>query len=92
MAATLTTAFVGAGSGQESRRSPRISELWNVVGGTGGSADGDTGTITTRYTKRPQRVIGAVSYTISGQAVTVTAITALAEGEAITVEVIGYPA
>lgn len=42
--------------------------------------------------KKPKHVIGAVSYSISGQTVTVAAIAALAEGEVIAVEVIGYPA
>lgn len=89
--AVPTTSFAGAGSGPESRRSPRESELWNVTGGSGGSADGDTATITTRYMKRPQFVQGAVSYTISGQVVTITLITALAASEVIGVEVVGLP-
>lgn len=89
--AVPTTAFAGAGSGPESRRSPRMSELWTVTGGSGGSADGDTQTITTRYIKSPQLVIGAVSYTISGQVVTITLITALAAAEVLAVEVVGRP-
>jgi hypothetical protein len=90
MAATLITANADPTpfSGWESRKTSRLSEIWTVTGGGGGSADGDTGTITT-YMKRPQAVIGAVSYTISGQAVTVTAITALGDGEVLAVEVIG---
>lgn len=91
MAATLLTAFAGAGGGGESRRSPRASEIWTVTGGGGGSADGDTGTITPRYMKRPQAIVGAVSFTISGQVVTITSITALADGEVLAVEVLGYP-
>lgn len=89
--AVPTTSFAGAGSGQESRRSPRISELWLVTGGSGGSADGDQATITTRYIKTPQLVIGAVSYTVSGQVATITLITALAAGEVLAVEVVGRP-
>lgn len=91
MAATLLTAFAGAGGGSESRRSPRASEIWTVTGGGGGSADGDTGTITPRYIKKPALVIGAVSYSVSGQTITVTSITALGDGEKIAVEVVGYP-
>ena len=90
MAATLVTASTGQ-KGSESRRSSRASEIWTVTGGTGGSSDGDTGTITPMM-KKPKHVIGAVSYSISGQTVTVAAIAALAEGEVIAVEVIGYPA
>ena len=89
--AVPTAAFVGAGSGQESRRSPRISELWSVTGGSGGSSDGDTVAITTRYIKTPQVVIGAVSFAVSGQIATVKLITALAEGEVLVVEVVGRP-
>lgn len=89
--AVPTTAFAGAGSGAESRRSPRVSELWTVTGGAGGSADGDQQTITPRYMKTPQLVNGAVSFTISGQTITITLITALAAAEVIVVEVIGYP-
>lgn len=89
--AVPTTAFAGAGSGAESRRSPRSSEFWTVTGGAGGSADGDQATITPRYMKTPQLVNGAVSFTISGQVVTITLITTLAAGEIVAVEVVGYP-
>jgi hypothetical protein len=47
---------------------------------------------TARNILKPQRVIGAVSWAISGQTVTVTLITALAAAEVITIEVVGYPA
>lgn len=90
MAAPSAT-FAGAGSGPESRRSPRISELWKITGGAGGSADGDTVAITTRYMKKPALVVGAASFTISGQVVTATLITALADGEIIAVEIVGLP-
>ncbi len=87
--AVPTAAFAGAGSGPESRRSPRQSELWKVIGDT--SSDGDAVAITTRYMKRPQFVVGAVSWAISGQVVTVTLITALAAAEVIGIEIVGYP-
>lgn len=87
--ADVVTAFVGASGGWESRRSPRVSELWSVTGGSGGSADGSAGSITTRMNK-PQVLVGAVSYTISANVLTLTTITALAEGEVIAVEIIGY--
>lgn len=84
-----TAAFAGAGSGPESRRSPRQSELWNVTGDT--SADGNTVAITTRYMQRPQHVVGAVSYAISGRVVTCTLMAALAASEVIGVEIVGLP-
>ena len=89
MAATLITAFAGGKTIWESRRSSRASEIWTVTGDT--SSDGDTGTIKTNM-KRPQVLIGPVSYSISGQTVTVTAITALAASEVVAVEIIGLPA
>jgi hypothetical protein len=87
--AVPTAAFAGAGSGPESRRSPRMSELWKITGDT--SADGDSVAITTRYIKSPQLVIGAVSYSISGQVVTVTLMAALAASEVIGIEIVGRP-
>jgi len=89
MAATLITLNLTTLSGSESRKSPEQSELWSITGGSGGSADGDTGTCTTRM-RKPQKVIGAVSYTISGNVVTVTSISALGDGEVIAIEIIGY--
>lgn len=89
MAAPSAT-FAGAGSGPESRRSPRQSELWKITGNT--SSDGDSVAITTKYMKRPQFVIGAVSYAISGQVVTCTLMAALANGEVIGIEIVGLPA
>lgn len=87
--AAPTAAFAGAGSGLESRRSPRASEIWNITGNT--SADGDTVAITTRQVKIPQLVIGAVSWSITGQVVTCTLMAALAASEVISVEIVGYP-
>lgn len=88
--ADVVTAFAGTSSTNwESRRSPRVSELWSITGGAGGSADGSAGSITTRMNK-PQVLVGAVSYTIAANVVSLTTITALAEGEVIACEIIGY--
>lgn len=87
--AVPTAAFAGVATGWESRRSPRASELWNVTGDT--SSDGDSVAITTRMHK-PQLVIGAVSWSISGQVVTVSLLAALAAAEVISIEIVGYPA
>lgn len=88
--AVPTATFAGLTTGTESRRSPRASELWDITGDT--SSDGDQVTFTARNILKPQKVIGAVSYTISGQSVTITLITALAAAEVITIEVVGFPA
>lgn len=87
--AVPTATFGGLVTGSESRRSPRASELWLITGDT--SSDGDSVAITTRM-KKPQRVVGAVSYAISGQVVTVTLIAALAAAEVMAIEIVGYPA
>lgn len=87
--AVPTAAFAGVATGWESRRSPRASELWTITGDT--SSDGDSVAITSRMLK-PQLVIGAVSWVISGQIVTVSLITALAAAEVISIEIVGYPA
>ena len=87
--AVPTAAFAGVATGWESRRSPRASELWTITGDT--SSDGDSVAITSRMLK-PQLVIGAVSWAISGQTVTVSLITALAAAEVISIEIVGYPA
>lgn len=87
--AVPTATFGGLTTGSESRRSPRASELWVITGGSGGSSDGDQVAITTRM-KKPQRVVGGVSRSISGQVVTVTLITALAEGEILDIDITGY--
>lgn len=87
--AVPTAAFAGLRTGWESRRSPRGSELWTLTGGEGGSSDGDTVDITTKM-KKPQAVVGGVSWAISGQVVTAALITALAAGETVTIEIVGY--
>lgn len=87
--AVPTATFAGAGSGAESRRSPRVSEIWKITGGAGGSSDGDTVAITTRM-KKPALVMGGVSAAISGQVATVKLITALAADELLWIEIVGY--
>lgn len=87
--AVPTAAFAGLSTGWESRRSPRASELWTITGDT--SVDGDSVAITSRM-KKPKLVVGAVSWAISGQTVTVTLMAALAAAEVITIEIVGYPA
>ena len=90
--AVPTASFAGNGTGSESRRSSRASEIWKLTGGSGGSSDGDAVALVTRNMKRPALVVGAASVTsISGQTVTLALITALAEGEIIYVEVMGLP-
>lgn len=89
MAVPIAT-FAGLTTGTESRRSPRASELWDITGDT--SSDGDAVAFTTRNVLKPQKVIGAVSWAVSGQTVTVTLMAALAALEVITIEVVGYPA
>lgn len=89
MAVPVAT-FAGAGSGLESRRSPRGSEWWKLTGGAGGSTAQDAVTITTRYIKRPVIASGAVSVTsVSLQTITLAILTALLAGEVIYVEVVG---
>ena len=87
--AVPTATFAGLVTGWESRRSPRGSELWTLTGGSGGSSAADTVAITTKM-KHPKALVGGASWAISGQVVTAALITALAEGETITVEIIGY--
>jgi hypothetical protein len=88
--AVPTASYAGQSTGGESRRGPRTSEIWDITGDT--SVDGDSVAFSTRFMKRPEKVIGAVSWAISGQQVTVTLMAALAAGEVITIEVLGRPA
>lgn len=92
MAVPVAT-FAGAGSGMESRRSPRASEIWKLVGGSGGSSAQDAVAITTRYMKKPALAIGAVSVTsIAANVITLAILTALVADEIIYIEIVGYPA
>lgn len=87
--AVPTAAYAGLKTGGESRRSPRASELWSITGDT--SSDGDSVAFTTKM-KKPQLVVGAVSWAISNQTVTVTLMAALAAAEVLSIEVVGYTA
>jgi hypothetical protein len=84
-----TATWAGLKSGTESRRSPRASELWNLTGNT--SVAGDAVAFTPNMMKKPKLVLGAVSWSIVGNVVTVALLGALAAGQVITVEVVGYP-
>jgi hypothetical protein len=77
----LTAVFLSGTLGPESRRTKRASELWSLTG-TASVA------ITTRYIKKPVAAIGAVTYSISGQVITVTALTDPA-GNVMAIEIIG---
>lgn len=88
--AAPTAAYAGQPTGGESRRGPRMSEIWTITGDT--SVDGDSVAFKTRFMKRPELVIGAVSWAIAGQEVTVTLLAALAAAEVISIEVLGRPA
>jgi hypothetical protein len=87
--ATPTAAWAGLKSGTESRRSPRASEFWNITGNT--SVAGDVVAFTPMMMKKPKLVAGAVSWSIVGNLVTVALLGALAAGQVVTVEVVGYP-
>lgn len=97
MAVNLGGVPAGAGSGWESRRSPRVSEIWTITPSSDASA-GDTSpaagvalAVTTRM-KKPQRVIGPYTYSFSGQTVILTAMFAQTTLQPIDIEVIGLPA
>lgn len=92
MAANLTATRKGPTSGYtgpESRKSGRGSELYDI-GASSNAAAGDTVTFKT-VMKRPQQVIGAYQYSISGQDVTLTAMFAQTTAQVLAVEVIGLP-
>lgn len=93
MAANLTAALKGPTSkytGPESRKSGRASEIYEIGASSNASA-GDTVVINT-VMKRPQQVVGAYQYSISGQAVTLTAMFAQTTLQVLAIEVIGLPA
>lgn len=92
MAANLTATRRGPTSGYtgpESRISGRASELYDIGASSNASA-GDTVAFKTAM-KRPQQVIGAYQYSISGQEVTLTAMFAQTTAQVLAVEVIGLP-
>lgn len=83
MAANVTTAFVS----DAPRRGSYVSEIWKATGSS--TAIGDTGALTP-HMKKPLGVIGAFSWTISGQVITLTSLGTLGSGIA-SVEVYGLP-
>lgn len=92
MAANLTATRKGPTSGytgSESRDTPRVSEIFEIGASSNASA-GDTVAITTAM-KSPQQVIGAYSYTISGNVVTLEAMFAQTTIQKLAVEIIGLP-
>lgn len=92
MAANLTATRKGPTSGYtgpESRRSGRASEIYEI-GASSDAVAGDTIAFKTAM-KRPQQVVGAYQYSISGQEVTLTAMFAQTTLQKLAVEVIGMP-
>lgn len=93
MPATLVFTYAGTPDySGESRKSPRVSEIWKITSDS--AAVGDTGDLTPSVIKRIQGVIGPVSMSIAdletGVATLTTAI-ALTSSDCAFVEVIGYP-
>jgi hypothetical protein len=92
MAANLTATRKGPTSrytGPESRRSGRASEIYEIGASSNASA-GDT-VVFKSAMKRPQQVVGAYQYSISGQDITLTAMFAQTTAQVLAVEVIGLP-
>lgn len=92
MAANLTAARKGPTrgyTGPESRKSGRASEIYEIGASSNASA-GDTVAFNT-VMRRPQQVIGAYDYEISGRQVTLTAMFAQTTDQVLAVEVIGLP-
>jgi len=92
LAANLTATRkgpTGGYTGPESRRSGRASEIYEI-GASSNAAAGDTVAFKTAM-KRPQQVVGAYEYDISGQTVTLTAMFAQTTDQTLAVEVIGLP-
>lgn len=90
MAANLTATLKGPTSkftGYEGRKSNRVSEIYDIGASSNASA-GDTVAITTKM-GRPQQVIGAYSFTISGKVVTLEAMFAQTTAQVLAVEIIG---
>lgn len=92
MAANLTATRKGPTSkytGPESRRSGRASEIYEIGASSNASA-GDTVAFKSAM-KRPQQVVGAYDYVISGQEVTLMAMFAQTTTQHLAIEVIGLP-
>lgn len=93
MAANLTATLKGPSgyyTGAESRESGRGSEIYEIGASSNASA-GDT-VVFNSVMGRPQQVIGAYQYTISGKAITLTAMFAQTTAQVLAIEVIGLPA
>lgn len=93
MALNLTATRRGptsAYTGPEGSRGPRANEFYDVGASSNASA-GDTVVFTTAM-KRPQQVVGAYQYSISGQSVTLTAMFAQTTAQVLAIQVIGMPA
>lgn len=95
MAVNLAGAFAGAGSGMESRRGPRGSEIWTITPSSNASA-GDTspaagvaGAVTPRYLKSVAKIIGPYTYTVSGTTAILVAMFAQTTTQPIDIEIIG---
>lgn len=93
MAANLTATLTGpAGSkylGPESRDSARASEIYEI-GASSNASVGDT-VVFNAAMNRPQQVIGAYDYVISGKQITLTAMFAQTTSQHLAIEVIGLP-
>lgn len=92
MAANLTATLkgpTGKYTGPESRRSNRASEIYEIGASSNASA-GDT-VVFKSVMKRPQQVVGAFDYVISGQQITLTALFSQSTAQHLAIEVIGYP-
>lgn len=77
-------------TGPESRNSPRASEIYEITA-TSNAAAGDTTPAFKTAMKRPQQVIGAYDYTITGNSIVLTALFAQTTAQKLAVEVIGLP-
>lgn len=92
MAANLTATRKGPTSGYtgSERGRNRASEIFEIGASSNASA-GDTVVFKTAM-KRPQQVVGAYQYEISGNEITLTAMFAQTTTQKLAVEVIGLPA
>lgn len=77
-------------TGGESRRSGRVSEIYEITA-TSDAAAADTTPAFKTAMKRPEQVIGAYSYVITGQSIVLEAMFAQTTVQKLSVEVIGRP-
>jgi hypothetical protein len=78
-------------TGPESRRSGRASEIFEITA-TSNAAAGDTTPAFRTAMKRPQQVVGAYNYTITGNSIVLEAMFAQTTAQKLSVEIIGLPA